>query len=51
MGGRAVVKIERTVLKRLLLRGSNVKKWDHNQKKKIFRINSIEDLSPFKEKQ
>ena len=34
---------------RLLLRGSNLKKWDGHHKKKLFINNSVEDLSPFKE--
>ena len=49
-GGRPAVKITCTISGRLVLGGSNAKNWDHNQKEKIFRNNSIEKLCPFKEK-
>ena len=52
-GGWEDVEIACTFLGRLLLGfllgGSNVKKWDDHQKKKLFINNSIEDLTPFKE--
>ena len=38
------------LFRRLLLGGSNAKKKDDNQKENLFRDNSIENLSPFKEK-